>query len=86
MTIGPRLPGDLPGAAPSGGPDARAALREHVRYPEDLFSVQARVLSRFHVQDPLVFYNQTSFWDIPNETLEQGTQARARGHRWNPIT
>ena len=52
-----------------------AALREHVRYPEDLFSVQARVLSRFHVPDPLVFYNQTSFWDIPNETLEQASQS-----------
>jgi uncharacterized membrane protein (UPF0182 family) len=49
-------------------------LRDHIRYPEDLFTVQARVLSRFHVADPLVFYNQTSFWDIPNETLEHGTR------------
>jgi uncharacterized membrane protein (UPF0182 family) len=48
-----------------------AFLQAHVRYPEDLFSIQARVLSRFHVQDPLVFFNQTSFWDIPREALEQ---------------
>jgi uncharacterized membrane protein (UPF0182 family) len=46
-------------------------LREHVRYPEDLFSIQTRALSTFHVEDPLVFFNQTSFWDIPREELEQ---------------
>jgi uncharacterized membrane protein (UPF0182 family) len=40
-----------------------------VRYPEDLFGVQARMLARFHIQDPLVFYNQTSFWQIPSERL-----------------
>src|SRR5262249_19237253 len=52
-----------------------AFLRDHVRYPEDLFTIQARMLGRFHVTDPLVFYNQSSFWDIPFEQLEQAGDA-----------
>src|SRR5205807_1000881 len=37
--------------------DMPASLRQHIRYPEDLFRVQAQVLRAYHVQDPLVFYN-----------------------------
>lgn len=39
-----------------------AALREHMRYPEDLFQVQAQILTTYHVQDPQVFYNAEDVW------------------------
>ena len=42
-------------------------LRRHVRYPEDLFSVQAAVLTTYHMQSPVVFYNQEDRWDIARE-------------------
>ncbi len=47
------------------------SLRTHVRYPEDLFLAQATVLTRYHMQDPQVFYNQEDVWDLPREIYEQ---------------
>ena len=44
-----------------------AALRAHVRYPEDLFAVQAQVLRSYHVQDPQVFYNGEDVWSLAFE-------------------
>lgn len=41
-----------------------ANLLEHVRYPEDLFNVQSRVLLNFHVSNPNVFYNKEDTWDV----------------------
>lgn len=42
-------------------------LRRHLRYPEDLFTVQARVLATYHMSSPQVFYNQEDRWDIGRE-------------------
>lgn len=44
-----------------------AALRAHIRYPEDLFSIQAAMYQTYHMQDPQVFYNKEDLWAIPNE-------------------
>lgn len=52
-----------------------ASLRAHVRYPEDLFTIQAAMYSTYHMQDPQVFYNKEDLWDIPNENLT-GTPQR----------
>lgn len=43
------------------------SLRAHLRYPEDLFSIQANVFQTFHMQDPTVFYNKEDVWSIPFE-------------------
>ncbi|WP_084517553.1 UPF0182 family membrane protein [Microtetraspora niveoalba] len=42
-------------------------LRDHLRYPEDLFKVQRDVLSRYHVTDARSFYGAQDFWNIPND-------------------
>ena len=42
-------------------------LREHLRYPEDLFKVQRELLARYHVDDPGVFFNNDAFWSVPND-------------------
>ncbi len=39
-------------------------LKNHMRYPEDLFKIQSRVLLNFHVINPSVFYNREDTWDI----------------------
>jgi uncharacterized membrane protein (UPF0182 family) len=41
------------------------ALHQHVRYPEDLFVVQATVYSTYHMSDPEVFYNKEDLWSFP---------------------
>ncbi len=45
-------------------------LRPHVRYPQGLFAIQARMLATFHMQDPQVFYNKEDLWNIPKQAIE----------------
>jgi uncharacterized membrane protein (UPF0182 family) len=40
-------------------------LFEHVRYPQDIFKVQRTVMSRYHVTDPVTFYNGSAVWIVP---------------------
>jgi uncharacterized membrane protein (UPF0182 family) len=47
-----------------------ADLRAHVRYPEDLFTLQAKMYGTYHMQDPQVFYNKEDLWTIPRLTQE----------------
>lgn len=42
-------------------------LRAHLRYPEDLFSVQAHLYTTYHMQDPQIFYNREDLWNIPSK-------------------
>ncbi|HEY9390902.1 MAG TPA: UPF0182 family protein [Mycobacteriales bacterium] len=42
-------------------------LREHLRYPEDLFKVQRTLLTKYHVDDPVQFYNNQNFWEVPED-------------------
>jgi uncharacterized membrane protein (UPF0182 family) len=47
-----------------------AALRAHVRYPEDIFAIQTMVYSTYHMTNPSVFYNKEDQWEVPS--LESG--------------
>ncbi len=42
-----------------------AEIRQHVRYPEDIFGVQARVFATYHMTQPAVFYNREDLWETP---------------------
>jgi uncharacterized membrane protein (UPF0182 family) len=52
-----------------------AGLREHVRYPEDIFQIQASVFATYHMTQPDVFYNREDQWEVP--TIEAGREAQA---------
>lgn len=45
-------------------------LMGHIRYPEDLFSVQASKYLVYHMQDTRVFYNKEDQWEVPQEIYE----------------
>ena len=45
------------------------SLRKHVRYPEDLFRVQAEVFLTYHMRDPQVFYNREDQWQVAFESF-----------------
>jgi len=49
-------------------------LRAHLRYPVDMFSVQASVYRSYHMQDARVFYNKEDLWAIPKEVYSGGEQ------------
>ena len=44
-----------------------ASLRAHIRYPEDLFIIQAGVYGTYHMKDAEVFYNKEDLWSFPKE-------------------
>ncbi|WP_443082917.1 UPF0182 family membrane protein [Variovorax sp. HW608] len=41
-------------------------LQQHIRYPEDLFLVQAKVYRAYHMEAPEVFYNREDLWQFPS--------------------
>jgi uncharacterized membrane protein (UPF0182 family) len=41
------------------------SLRDHVRYPEDIFAIQASVFATYHMTQPSVFYNREDQWELP---------------------
>jgi hypothetical protein len=43
-------------------------LRQHVRVPLDLFTIQTQMLLQYHMEDPVVFYNKEDQWDVPAQT------------------
>jgi uncharacterized membrane protein (UPF0182 family) len=48
-------------------------LRTRLRYPQQIFSIQAAMFATFHMTSPAVFYNREDQWEIP--TLEAGPNA-----------
>ncbi len=46
-------------------------LLEHIRYPVDLFKIQARIYTSYHMQNPDVFYSREDQWRLPNEISGQ---------------
>ncbi|MDJ0575922.1 MAG: UPF0182 family protein [Xenococcaceae cyanobacterium MO_234.B1] len=52
-----------------------AALRSHIRYPEDLFTIQSERLLTYHMKEPRVFYNREDQWQIPQEIYAAESKA-----------
>ena len=40
-------------------------LRNHIRYPSDLFAIQTFIYATYHMKRPQVFYNKEDQWEIP---------------------
>jgi len=53
--------------------DMPADLRLHIRYPEDIFGIQARMYANYHMTNPQVFYNKEDQWSVP--VLDSGGQS-----------
>ena len=45
-------------------------LREHIRYPKDIFEIKSKMYLTYHATDPNVFYNREDKWAIPTETYQ----------------
>jgi uncharacterized membrane protein (UPF0182 family) len=50
-------------------------LKKHLRYPENLFNIQADMYRTYHMTDVQVFYNQEDLWTFSNEKYA-GTPVR----------
>ena len=47
------------------------SLKTHVRYPEDLLSVQSHIYANYHMADPGVFYNREDAWEVSRVAVRQ---------------
>jgi uncharacterized membrane protein (UPF0182 family) len=67
--------------------DMPAAIQTHLRYPQDIFSVQAATLGRYHITSASAFYNASDRWEIspttgsgtPSQSLSLTTSTNAAG-------
>ena len=48
-----------------------ADLQQHIRYPEDLFLVQAQLYRAYHMDTPEVFYNREDLWQFPRQATDR---------------
>ncbi len=44
-----------------------ADLQKHIRYPEDLFLIQAQLYQTYHMDAADVFYNREDLWQFPRQ-------------------
>ena len=52
-------------------------LQTHIRYPEDLFRIQAQIFQAYHMEAADVFYNREDLWQSPREPADGGTTLMA---------
>ena len=48
-------------------------MKEHIRYPIDLFKIQAEIYKLYHMEEIETFYNREDVWEIPHEMFEDLT-------------
>jgi uncharacterized membrane protein (UPF0182 family) len=48
-------------------------LRDHFRYPEDLFSAQTQQYQLYHITDPVQYFNKQDIWDIAGNSDSAST-------------
>jgi uncharacterized protein len=53
--------------------DMPADLRAHIRYPDDLYRIQTRLYTTYHMEAPQDFYHREDQWQIPAVTEAQAT-------------
>jgi uncharacterized membrane protein (UPF0182 family) len=64
-----------------------SSIRDHFRYPEDLFTVQTNMWARYHISDPNAFYSQSAGWSVSQdpghdvENTAQTTTQNAQGQQ-----
>jgi len=54
-------------------------LLDHIRYPEDLFTIQSDMYRDYHMTDPRVFYADEDPWVIPSDSSTTPRVATLRG-------
>ena len=47
------------------------SLKAHVRYPEDLLTIQSHIYAIYHMADPGVFYNREEAWEVSRVAVRQ---------------
>jgi uncharacterized protein len=65
-----------------------AQLQQHLKYPEDIFSIQSAIFGRYHITSPSQFYGNSDGWSLsptfgagpPSDTIKLKTQVDKQGY------
>jgi hypothetical protein len=52
-------------------------LKDHIRYPKDIFDIQVEIFAKYHQYEPNTFYRQEDLWEFP-EVMQNGKPVRMR--------
>lgn len=50
-------------------------LKNHFRYPQNLFELQSKVLTKYHVEDPIKLFTEEDLWDRSLEVVKNGGES-----------
>lgn len=53
-------------------------LKAHMRYSEDVFSLQAKVYEKYHMSNPSTFYNSQDLWSIAKYKADNGEYSSSK--------
>ena len=59
-------------------------LISHLRYPEDIFTLQTAIYTTYHMDDPQIFYNKEDQWEIPAIASGNAAQTENETPTMNP--
>jgi uncharacterized membrane protein (UPF0182 family) len=65
------------------------SIKDHFRYPEDMFTVQTNMWARYHIDDPQAFYSQTAGWSVaqdPGHDVQNPQQAQFQNQQGQTTT
>ena len=65
-------------------PTCPKGLREHWRYPEDMFRAQTEQFTQYHMTDTNDFFRKQFIWDIAPSPEREVAAAAAEHHRSGP--
>jgi len=60
------------------------SLASHLRYPEDIFTLQTTAYLTYHMDDPQIFYNKEDQWEVPAVASEGEGMPRDRVSSMQP--
>lgn len=66
--------------------DVSQELREHFRYPQDMFEVQRSLLAKYNVQNGTTFFQASNFWKIPDDPTEGQSITAAQPPYYQQLT
>ncbi|WFD10320.1 UPF0182 family protein [Tepidibacter hydrothermalis] len=57
--------------------DMPEGIKSHIRYPQTIFDIQAKIYETYHMKDTEVFYNKEDKWEVAKKS--KNTQSQEEG-------
>jgi len=49
-------------------------LQKHIKYPSTIFDIQCKLLLRYHMTSPDIFYKNEDLWQLPKQVYDQSEE------------